>query len=57
MIIIYDFDRTLTPYSLPLYEILKRIGYDDEELMNLVRKRWTMREILYTYPILKLFKK
>lgn len=32
MIIIYDFDGTLTPYSLPQYEILKKCGYNDETL-------------------------
>lgn len=31
MIIIYDFDGTLTPYSLPQYEIIKKCGYDDNE--------------------------
>lgn len=25
-IIIYDFDRTLTPYSLPKFEILEKCG-------------------------------
>lgn len=34
MIIIYDFDGTLTPYSLPQYEILKKCGYTDAILMN-----------------------
>ena len=34
MIIIYDFDGTLTPYSLPQYEILKKCGYDDKRLMK-----------------------
>lgn len=33
MIIIYDFDGTLTPYSLPQYEILKKCGYNDETLV------------------------
>lgn len=36
MIIIYDFDGTLTPHSLPQYEILKQCGYTDEILMNRV---------------------
>ena len=26
MIIIYDFDGTLTPYPLPQYEIIKSVG-------------------------------
>lgn len=38
MIIIYDFDGTLTPYSLPQYEILKQCGYTDETLMNRVNE-------------------
>ncbi len=38
MIIIYDFDGTLTPYSLPQYEILKKCGYDDETLMRRIEK-------------------
>ena len=38
MIIIYDFDGTLTPYSLPQYEILKKCGYDDKRLMKRIEK-------------------
>lgn len=38
MIIIYDFDGTLTPYSLPQYEILKKCGYDDERLMKRIKE-------------------
>lgn len=38
MIIIYDFDGTLTPYSLPQYEILKKCGYNDEKLMKRIKK-------------------
>lgn len=38
MIIIYDFDGTLTPYSLPQYEILKKCGYNDETLMRRIEK-------------------
>lgn len=34
MILIYDFDGTLTPYSMPQYEVLKQSGYDDEKLIN-----------------------
>ena len=35
MILIYDFDGTLTPYSMPQYEILKACGYTtDEKLKN-----------------------
>ena len=38
MIIIYDFDGTLTPYSLPQYEILKKCGYDDDRLMKKIKE-------------------
>ncbi len=38
MIIIYDFDGTLTPYSLPQYEILKKCGYDDKKMMQRIEK-------------------
>ena len=37
MIIIYDFDGTLTPYSLPQYEIIKKCGYDDNKLMKRIK--------------------
>ncbi len=36
MILIYDFDGTLTPYSLPQYPILKQCGYTDKTLMSRV---------------------
>lgn len=38
MIIIYDFDGTLTPYSLPQYPIIKQCGYTDKKLMDRVEK-------------------
>lgn len=42
MIIIYDFDGTLTPFGIPQYEILKKFGYDSEKLLkrvnNLIKK-------------------
>ena len=34
MIIIYDFDGTLTPYPLPRYPVLEHCGYTDETLMK-----------------------
>lgn len=34
MIIIYDFDGTLTPFSLPQYEILKKCGYTGNKLQG-----------------------
>lgn len=39
MIIIYDFDGTLTPYSLPQYETLCQNGYTDG--MDRTRNRGT----------------
>ena len=38
MIIIYDFDGTLTPYSFPQYEILKKCGYDDDRLIQKIKE-------------------
>lgn len=38
MIIIYDFDGTLTPHGIPQYEILKKFGYDDEKLLKRVQE-------------------
>lgn len=38
MILIYDFDGTLTPYSMPQYDILVKAGYDEEKFMSLVKK-------------------
>lgn len=38
MIAIYDFDGTLTPYSLPQYSILKQCGYTDKKLMDRIAK-------------------
>lgn len=43
MIIIYDFDGTLTPYSLQKYEILKQCGYTDETLMNRVNEEMSKK--------------
>lgn len=38
MIAIYDFDGTLTPYSLPQYPILKQCGYTDKTLMKRIEE-------------------
>lgn len=38
MIIIYDFDGTLTPYSFPQYEILKKCGYDDNRVIQKIKE-------------------
>lgn len=37
MIIIYDFDGTLTPYSMPQYAVLKKCGYDDSKLTTRIK--------------------
>lgn len=37
MIIIYDFDGTLTPNPLPQYPILKKCGYSDDILINRIK--------------------
>ena len=39
MIIIYDFDGTLTPYSLPQYEILIENGYSDDILEEKIKNK------------------
>lgn len=38
MIIIYDFDGTLTPYSLPQYESFKKCGYEAEDVQVRVKE-------------------
>lgn len=47
MVIIYDFDGTLTPYSLPQYEIVKKCGYNEEKLMNRIAEKLINSEGLY----------
>lgn len=47
MVIIYDFDGTLTPYSLPQYEIIKKCGYNEEKLMNKIAEELTNSKDLY----------
>ena len=49
MIIIYDFDGTLTPYSLPQYEILKRCGYDDNKLIERIKNEINANNSLNLY--------
>ncbi len=39
MVIIYDFDGTLTPYSLAQYQILIENGYNDKALDEIVKSR------------------
>lgn len=38
MIAIYDFDGTLTPFSLPQYQVIKQLGYDDDSLMARIKR-------------------
>lgn len=49
MIIIYDFDGTLTPYSLPQYDILKKCGYDDKTLMKRIEKEINNKNVKGLY--------
>lgn len=48
MIVIYDFDGTLTPYSLPQYEIIKKCGYEDEKLMKRIKNEMNKSKDLYS---------
>ena len=48
MVVIYDFDGTLTPYSLPQYELLEKCGYDEEKLMNRIKKELNNNKELYS---------
>lgn len=49
MILFYDFDGTLTPYSFPQYKILKECNMDNESFMKLVKTRMIEYNIdLYT---------
>lgn len=38
MIVIYDFDGTLTPYSLPQYKVMEECGYPNPQLLTLVQE-------------------
>lgn len=38
LIIIYDFDGTLTPYPIPQYDAIKKCGYDDRKLFCLINQ-------------------
>lgn len=49
MIIIYDFDGTLTPYSLPQYEIIKKCGYDDNKLIERIKNEINANNSLNLY--------
>lgn len=42
MIAIYDFDGTLTPHSLPQYQILKQYGYTDKKIIGRITKEIAM---------------
>lgn len=39
MTIIYDFDGTLTPYSMPQYAILKKTKHSNDEFLKLVKEK------------------
>lgn len=47
MILIYDFDGTLTPCYLPQYDILINNGYDDQKIMKLVHNIMNSEKKLY----------
>ena len=49
MIVIYDFDGTLTPYSLPQYEILKQCHYTDESIMKRVKEEMANNQSINSY--------
>ena len=58
MIIIYDFDGTLTPYSMPQYAVLKKCGYDDAKLTARIqdlieREKGIEGEIILNVPDIK----
>lgn len=38
MILLYDFDGTLTPYSKPQYEIMEKCGYNEQKFLERVKK-------------------
>lgn len=44
MIIIYDFDGTLTPYSVPQYKIIEECGYTIEQFMKKVFDRLEVKQ-------------
>lgn len=45
IIVIYDFDGTLTPYSMPQYQVLKDCGYDDQKLFSRIENMIKCRKI------------
>ena len=49
MIVIYDFDGTLTPYSLPQYSILKNCGYDEVKFMDRVEQEQEKTDLYTAY--------
>lgn len=49
MIIIYDFDGTLTPYPLPQYEIIKKCGYDDAKMVERIKNEINANNSLNLY--------
>lgn len=51
MVVIYDFDGTLTPYSAPQYEILKRVGYSQEAFFKRITMEKQKDESLNLYEL------
>ncbi len=49
MIIIYDFDGTLTPYSFPQYSILKQLGVKEQTLKARIAKKISMGKAINLY--------
>ena len=45
MIIIYDFDGTLTPYPLARYPIMEKFGYDSKKITEIVNKEMEDKQI------------
>ncbi len=45
IVIIYDFDGTLTPYSMPQYQVLKDCGYDSPKLFSRIEDMIKRRKI------------
>ena len=51
MVVIYDFDGTLTPYSAPQYEILQKAGYNQEKFLKRMMMEKQKNESLGMYDL------
>lgn len=49
MVVIYDFDGTLTPYALPQYEILKQCNCSNELIMQRVKEEMSNNQAINSY--------